>query len=50
MAKTYWIGTYPAVTNPDKVAAYAIAAGGGNSSSAARPPRPTRPASTSAPW
>lgn len=35
MAKTYWIGTYRAVTNPDKLAAYAqlagpaIAAGGG---------------------
>lgn len=35
MAKTYWIGTYRAVTNPEKLAAYAqlagpaIAAGGG---------------------
>jgi len=35
MAKTYWIGTYRAVTNPDKLAAYAqlaapaITAGGG---------------------
>jgi uncharacterized protein (DUF1330 family) len=35
MAKTYWIGTYRAVMNPDKLAAYAklagpaIAAGGG---------------------
>jgi uncharacterized protein (DUF1330 family) len=35
MPKTYWIGTYRAVTNPDKFAAYAqlagpaIAAGGG---------------------
>jgi uncharacterized protein (DUF1330 family) len=35
MPKTYWIGTYRAVTNPDKLAAYAqlagpaIAAGGG---------------------
>jgi uncharacterized protein (DUF1330 family) len=35
MAKTYWIGTYRAITNPDKVAAYAqlagpaITAGGG---------------------
>ena len=35
MAKTYWVGTYRAVTNPDKLAAYAqlagpaIAAGGG---------------------
>ena len=35
MAKTYWIGTYRAVTNPDKLVAYAqlagpaIAAGGG---------------------
>ncbi|HVY14609.1 MAG TPA: DUF1330 domain-containing protein [Rhodopila sp.] len=35
MAKTYWIGTYRAVTDPDKLAAYAklagpaIAAGGG---------------------
>ncbi len=35
MAKTYWIGTYRAVTNPDKLAAYAqlagpaIATGGG---------------------
>jgi uncharacterized protein (DUF1330 family) len=35
MAKTYWIGTYRAVRNPDKLAAYAklagpaIAAGGG---------------------
>lgn len=35
MAKTYWIATYRAVTNPDKLAAYgqlagpAIAAGGG---------------------
>lgn len=35
MAKTYWIGTYRAVTEPDKLAAYAqlagpaIAAGGG---------------------
>ena len=34
-AKTYWIGTYRAVTNPDKLAAYAqlagpaITAGGG---------------------
>ncbi len=25
MAKTYWIGTYRAVTNPDKLAAYAQA-------------------------
>jgi uncharacterized protein (DUF1330 family) len=36
MAKTYWIATYRAVTNPDKLAAYAqlagpaIAAGGGS--------------------
>jgi uncharacterized protein (DUF1330 family) len=36
MAKTFWIATYRAVTNPDKLAAYAqlagpaIAAGGGN--------------------
>jgi uncharacterized protein (DUF1330 family) len=35
MAKTYWIGTYRAITNPDKLAAYAqlggpaITAGGG---------------------
>jgi uncharacterized protein (DUF1330 family) len=35
MAKTYWIATYRAVTNPDKLAAYAqlagpaITAGGG---------------------
>jgi len=35
MAKTYWIGTYRAVSNPDKLAAYAklaapaITAGGG---------------------
>ncbi|WP_428538762.1 DUF1330 domain-containing protein [Rhodopila sp.] len=35
MAKTYWIGTYRAVTNPDKLTAYAqlagpaIAGGGG---------------------
>jgi uncharacterized protein (DUF1330 family) len=35
MAKTYWISSYRAVTNPDKLAAYAklagpaIAAGGG---------------------
>jgi len=35
MAKTYWIGTYRAVSNPEKLAAYAqlagpaIAAGGG---------------------
>ena len=35
MPKTYWIGNYRAVTNPDKLAAYAklagpaIAAGGG---------------------
>jgi uncharacterized protein (DUF1330 family) len=35
LAKTYWIGTYRAVTNPDKLAAYAklagpaITAGGG---------------------
>ena len=35
MAKTYWITTYRAITNPDKVAAYAqlagpaIAGGGG---------------------
>ena len=35
MAKTYWIGTYRAVTNPEKLAAYAqlagpaITAGGG---------------------
>lgn len=35
MAKAYWIGTYRAVTNPDKLAAYAklaapaITAGGG---------------------
>ena len=35
MAKTYWITTYRAITNPDKLAAYAqlagpaIAAGGG---------------------
>ena len=35
MAKTYWIGTYRVVTNPDKLAAYAqlagpaITAGGG---------------------
>jgi uncharacterized protein (DUF1330 family) len=35
MAKTFWIATYRAVTNPDKLAAYAqlagpaIAAGGG---------------------
>lgn len=35
MAKTYWVGTYRAVTNPDKLAAYAklaapaINAGGG---------------------
>jgi uncharacterized protein (DUF1330 family) len=35
MAKTYWIGTYRAVTDPDKLAAYAklagpaITAGGG---------------------
>ncbi len=35
MANTYWIGTYRAVTNPEKLAAYgqlagpAIAAGGG---------------------
>ena len=35
MAKTYWISTYRAVTNPDKLAAYAklagpaITAGGG---------------------
>jgi uncharacterized protein (DUF1330 family) len=35
MAKTYWIGTYRAVTNPDKLASYAqlagpaITAGGG---------------------
>ena len=35
MPKTYWIGTYRAVTNPDKLAAYAklagpaISAGGG---------------------
>lgn len=27
MAKTYWIGTYRAVTNPDKLAAYAKLAG-----------------------
>ncbi|MBS0639176.1 MAG: DUF1330 domain-containing protein [Acetobacteraceae bacterium] len=35
MAKVYWVGTYRAVTNPDKLAAYAklaapaITAGGG---------------------
>ena len=35
MAKTYWIGTYRSISNPDKLAAYAklagpaIAAGGG---------------------
>jgi uncharacterized protein (DUF1330 family) len=27
MAKAYWIGTYRAVTNPDKLAAYAKLAG-----------------------
>jgi uncharacterized protein (DUF1330 family) len=27
MAKTYWIATYRAVTNPDKLAAYAVLAG-----------------------
>ncbi len=27
MAKTFWIGTYRAVTNPDKLAAYAKLAG-----------------------
>jgi uncharacterized protein (DUF1330 family) len=27
MAKTYWIGTYRAVTNPEKLAAYAVLAG-----------------------
>lgn len=27
MPKTYWIGTYRAVTNPDKLAAYAKLAG-----------------------
>jgi uncharacterized protein (DUF1330 family) len=27
MAKIYWIGTYRAVTNPDKLAAYAVLAG-----------------------
>ena len=43
MAKTYWIGTYRAVTNPDKLAAYAvlagpaIAAGGGSSWPGAQP-------------
>ncbi len=26
MAKTYWVGTYRAVTNPDKLAAYAVLA------------------------
>ena len=27
MAKTYWIATYRAITNPDKLAAYAVLAG-----------------------
>jgi uncharacterized protein (DUF1330 family) len=27
MAKTYWIGTYRAVTNPEKLASYAVLAG-----------------------
>jgi uncharacterized protein (DUF1330 family) len=27
VAKTYWIGTYRAVTNPEKLAAYAVLAG-----------------------
>ncbi len=27
MAKVFWIGTYRAVTNPDKLAAYAVLAG-----------------------
>jgi hypothetical protein len=55
MAKTYWIGAHRAVTNPDKLAAYAqfagpaIVAGGGKFIVRGTPASPRPPPRTTAP-